>query len=177
MNSNICSQSIQHMLYKIFIVLFFLSLMSCVSDNDTVAQKKIKQYLLENKNEGDNIKVEEFSKLYIIDPKDESNMPKPEKNSVEDGVNELILRSGGLLLALEGCSSKALKQIIENDRKFEKWKTGGKGYVIICFFSITDKYLNETKSGLCFRLDSALNVYKSYQLSNVEEISNILKNK
>lgn len=159
-------------------IIFIISLtlcISCISNNEKdIAKKNIEEYLNNNLQEGSSLKVEKFSDLYIIQPKDESNMPKPGKG---DLGNELTLRGAGLNLALGGCTQKTLEQIIKNDKKFKEWETGGKEFVMICFFSAKDKYLNEVKGGLCFRLDSALNIYKPYKLKGESQIYDMINEK
>lgn len=75
-------------------IIFIISLtlcISCISNNEKdIAKKNIEEYLNNNLQEGSSLKIEKFSDLYIIQPKDESNMPKPEKG---DLGNELILRA------------------------------------------------------------------------------------
>ena len=167
-------------IYAIFLALGISYLASCnIKNNRNIAQNNIEDYLNKNAKEGVKFKIESCSDLYIIKPKDESNMPKPNlngNNSDSDRINELKLRSAGLYLALGGCSPETLEQIIINDKKFREWNTGGKEFVMICFFTGKDKYLNETKDGLCFRLDSVLNVYKLYNLKNEKEIYNMILN-
>ena len=159
-------------------IIFIISLVlcfSCTSNNEeNIEKENIKEYLNKNLQEGSSLKVEKFSDLYIIQPKDESNMPKPGKG---DLGNELTLRGAGLNLALGGCTQKTLEQIIKNDKKFKEWETGGKEFVMICFFSAKDKYLNEVKGGLCFRLDSALNIYKPYKLKGESQIYDMINEK
>lgn len=159
-------------------IIFIISLVlcfSCTSNNEeNIAKENIKEYLNKNLQEGSSLKVEKFSDLYIIQPKDESNMPKPGKG---DLGNELTLRGAGLNLALGGCTQKTLEQIIKNDKKFKEWETGGKEFVMICFFSAKDKYLNEVKGRLCFRLDSALNIYKPYKLKGESQIYDMINEK
>lgn len=165
-------------------IIFIISLVlcfSCTSNNEeTIAKENIKEYHNKNLQEGSSLEVEKFSDLYIIAPKDEKNMPKPNyngENAVSDGVNELKLRSAGLYLALGGCCPETLKQIIINDKKFKEWKTGGKEFVMICFFSGKDKYLNEVKGGLCLRLDSTLNIYETYKLKEEQTIYDMINEK
>lgn len=159
-------------------IIFIISLvlcLSCTSNNEEkIARKNIKEYLNQNLQEGSILKIEKFSDLYIIQPKDESNMPKPKQGDIGD---ELELRSAGLLLAIEGCTPKVLKLIIKNDKKFKEWETGGKEFVMICFFSGKDKYLNEVKGGLCLRLDSTLNIYKPYSIKDENQIYDMINEK
>lgn len=150
------------------IILGISLLTACNSNNNDIAKSNIKKYLNSNLAKGASIEFDYFSDLYIIEPKDESNMPKPDGEG--DIYNELKIRGTGLYLALGGCSPKILQHIIDNDKKFKEWKTGGKEFVMICFFTGKDKYLNKNKGGLCFRLDSTLNVYKPYTLTDEEKI-------
>lgn len=159
-------------------IIFIISLAlcySCISNNEEeAARKNIKEYLNKNLQEGASLEIGKFSDLYIITPKDESNMPRPKQG---DLGNELALRGAGLSLALGGCTPKTLELIIKNDKKFKEWETGGKEFVMICFFTGKDKYLNEIKGGLCFRLDSTLNVYKPYILKDENKIYDIINEK
>lgn len=159
--------------------MFIISLticLSCISNNEKdIARKNIEEYLHKNTQEGAELKFEKFSDLYIIDPKDESNMPMAE--DAKDFAQEFNLRAAGFYLAVNGCTPKILDLIISNDKKFKEWKTGGKEFVMICFFSGKDKYLNEIKGGLCFRLDSTLNVYKPYKLVKQQEIYDMINKK
>lgn len=159
------------------LIIMLLVLISCNHNNrqSQIAKANIEKYLKENLNEGATLTMDKFSPLYIIEPKNTSNMPKPVAGDSADFANELKLHMPALSLVLGGCSPHTLEDIITNDKKFQEWKTGGKEFVMICFFTGKDKYLNEYKGGLCFILDSVMQVYKPYRLKDEAKIYDMIE--
>lgn len=166
-------------LIYMFISLLIISFLSC-ENKEKIAQENIKQYLIDNIREGTKVEFNKFSDLYILNPKDNSKIPSPdtsdyEKESAHDFGELFSLYASGLSLALEGCTPPILQGIIDNDKKFREWGTGGDEFIMICFFTGTDKYLNNFDLGVCARLDSPLNVYRIYGIKEDRAIYNMIK--
>lgn len=148
---------------------------SCQNQEKT-AQRNIKEFLIEETGEEYQLQMDKFSKLYIISPKVEENIPKPDPHNSEELYAHMKLFSSRFMLTLHGCSPESFKWIVENDRKFNEFNTGGKEYAMLCFFKAKDKYMNEEKVSLCAVLDSVYNVSRLYEVKNVDEILNMMKN-
>ena len=167
-------------LFYLSIMLFIVaSLVSC-NNKEKKAKENIKTYLIENSRNGTKITFNQFSKLYILSPKDNSKIPSPditasEKESAYDFGNLFSIYSSGLALSLGGCTPKILQRIIDNDKKFNEWNTGGDEFIMICFFTGKDKFLEEYDLGVCIRLDSMLNVSKLYRIKNNAEIKRMIE--
>ncbi len=157
----------------ILLCVTMLPFYSCSGDEQT-AQDNIKHFLITNAKEGTELTFNEFSNLYIIFPKDEKNLPERDTVNFSNFGDFLELNMAGVRLAVEGCTPKVLESIIDNDRKFNEWKTGGKEFVMVTFFSSKDEFLNESDLGLCVRLDSLLNVKKIYMLKDENKIREMI---
>ena len=145
-------------------------LLGC-SNNETIAQDNIEKHLLQNIKKDAIITSKEYSKLYIITPDNRDNIPDADTSKiVEEFGSYFSLYTIPLDLVLSGCSLETFENIIKNDDKFREWKTGGEEYVMLGFFEIEDKFLDKENIGLCFRLDSTLNIYKPYQIKDTEAV-------
>ena len=162
----------KNLVYLFVTLCIATSIVSCNS-NEKKAQENIKNYLMENSRDGTKITFNQFSKLYILLPKNESKTPTPDTSGNDFG-EVFSLYSSGLALSLGGCTSKIMQRIIDNDKKFNEWNTGGDEFVMICFFTGKDKFLNEYELGVCARLDSALNVTRLYKVKNNAEIKEMI---
>lgn len=155
----------------------FTILMSCNSQQEKI-QSDIREYIVENSTKNGSFYFDKFSDLYIVSPKDENKIPKGDENSSEDALNYLNLSCGSeFRLAINGCTPKELKFIIDNDYKLRKLGTGGRKFIMICFFEFEDKYINVEEKAVCAVLDSVYNVSKIYEIKDVKEIRNIIDNK
>ena len=151
------------------------SIVSCNS-NEKKAQENIKNYLIENSRDGTKITFNQFSKLYILYPKDKSKTPTIDTSDTSgyEFGEVFSLYASGLALSLGGCTPKILQGIIDNDKKFNEWNTGGDEFIMICLFTVKDKFLNEYELGVCARLDSALNVTRLYEVKNNAEVEEMI---
>ena len=152
-----------------------IMLVSC-QKQDNLAQQNVKKHLIEKIDGKGKFSFEKFSKLYIISPKDKSNIPKADENSQYEMLEWMNLFSSGLRLSLKGCCQESLKYIIDNDAKFNKFKTGGNKFAMICFFNFEDKFKNVTDMGVCAVLDSVYNVSQVYSIEDVKSIRNMIEN-
>lgn len=159
--------------YIVFILLFVL-FVSC-NNKEKIAQQNFKQYITERSLPGTKLSFEKFSRLYIIYPKDISKIPAPDTTRFENEFGDILsLYSSGLYLTLGGCTPKILQTVIENDKKFRTWGTGGEEFAMVCLLTGQDKYLNEYTIGLCAKLDSNLNITRTYQISEINAVRRII---
>lgn len=158
------------------LMMFALIMFTSCQNQEKTAQRNIKEFLIEKTGEKYQLQADKFSKLYIISPKVEENIPKPDPHSSEELSAKMKLLSSKLMLSLHGCSPESFKYIVENDRKFNELNTGGVEYAMLCFLKVKDKYMNEEKVSLCAVLDSVYNVSRLYEVKNVDEILNMMKN-
>lgn len=164
---------------KIYLLFMFsfITLMSCKSQQERI-QSDIQEYIIENSIKKGKFHFDKFSDLYIVSPKDESKIPKGDKGNSEDALNYLNLSCGSdLRLTMNGCTPKDLIFIIDNDYKLRKLDTGGKKFIMICFFEFEDKYINKEKNAVCAVLDSVYNVSGIYEIKEVNKIRDIIDNK
>ncbi|MFI3331706.1 MAG: hypothetical protein R3Y38_07875 [Rikenellaceae bacterium] len=154
------------------ILLLAILVVACGNNAEKLAYKNIDDYML-NIISDDDVPVTlisaNYSKLYIIYPKHSDRIPKPTKpedtgDFAGDFGNMLELYGTGISLAASGCTYKTFDQIVKNDKKFNEWKTDGEEFVVLGKFELKDKWLNTHEVGLCFRLDSMLNIYKPYPI-------------
>lgn len=161
----------------LFILLgaFSIVMASC-NNNEDEARENIKDYIKLHVEEGTSLTFNDFSKLYILHPKDTKQIRPPKNNlSVNDGVAFLNTLSSGLRLSLKGCTQETMQFIIDNDRKFREWGLEGNDFAMICFFTTKDWLLNTQNRALCVRLDSVLNVTDVYSIKEPFLINSMIR--
>lgn len=154
----------------LLLILLSLAFIACNS-LDKEAEKAIQKYMDKNIDAEVRCKSEFYSKLFIIDPKNDDKLPKIEGDDIGDKfIAYMALYGAGVDLAISGCTPSTMKKIIKNDDYFRKWNTGGNEYVMIGFFKVTNILGEESRGGLCFKLDSTLTVTRAYTIEDKEEI-------
>jgi len=159
-------------LYSILLILI-LFLNSC-NFQEEKAKRAIKKYTKELFKEYKyDMKPVRFSKLYIIEPKDNEKVPKFTTSDIGENLMQYMELNGtALFLSLKKCDVELMNSIIENDKKFEKWGTGGKRFVMVCFFEGKDDQGIDGHFGTIFKIDSVLQIEKMYFIDDEQEIFN-----
>lgn len=147
--------------------------MSCQS-SEKKAQQNVKKHLIEKIDGKGKLFFNKFSKLYILSPKDRSNIPKGGEDSYEM-LSWMNLHSSALRLAISGCTPEVFRYIIDNDIKFNKLKTGGNNFAMICFFDFEDRFMNVNETGACVVLDSIYNVSDIYLIEDIKSIKYMIE--
>ena len=166
---------------KLFNVLGLLAflLVSCdnASVDEKVAQQNIQQYLEEmigtNMPTGYVIDEYKHSKLYILEPKNESKIVKPkvEKGDTAAEFEHLLHSMDNVVgLALSGCKRGVIETIIKNDANYREWGTGAKEYVMVTFVNFINRETNDKRAlGFCVSLSEELNIENVYMVEDEDE--------
>ena len=157
----------------LLLMLALIMFISCQNQEKT-AQRNVKEYLVEKMGEKYQLQADKFSKLYIISPKVEGNIPKANPEDSEELLAWVNLRSSKLRLLIHGCTPEVFSYIVDNDKKLNKFNTGGKEYAMLCFLKCKDKYMNEEEVGFCAVLDSVYNVSEMYKIHDINKIRAIM---
>lgn len=167
------------MRFFVFILSVALFVISCgdkrgeTTSIQEIAEDTVSRFFKSHIREGSTIVDEKFSKLYILRPKE---LP-------HDELRDTFMKNPGymaelymypVVLSLRGCDPKALKGIIANDEKFEKWNSGSEEYVIIYLVRVKDKYENVLNGGFAVRLDTTLSINRIHDLHQVYKIREML---
>lgn len=165
------------------------------------AKKSIESYMESFTKSNTSYTPKDFSNLYIVEPIDRNKIPDVKDDNFffslinrddfktyiqenqKSSFNQLQLRTfwyvanvgiTPLILCLSNiCSANRVSNIIRDDKIYRKYKTGGKRYIMFHFFSAKNNREN-VETGLCFMLDSSLNVIRPYYIENVDKTKSLL---